>query len=226
MSRLDNAELVRLRQLASLFLHYKTINGAGGLVLDASMRTHIAAQACLLILNLGLEYYDGWSEIIVYPDTFVINAEERDEIGLIHEARSHLGGQAWSRGPVLLSWQDARPDAHPHGPGSNVILHEFAHKLDMLDGAANGIPPLHSNMRRAAWTVAFSKAYDELYQQVERQHHTAIDPYAAESPAEFFAVITEVFFERPGALGRLYPDIFEQLCLYYRQNPLRTTGPV
>jgi Mlc titration factor MtfA (ptsG expression regulator) len=210
----------RLRRLASLFLHEKTITGAGGLSVDSSMRVYIAAQACLLILNLDLDYFRGWSEVIVYPDTFVISREEYDSSGVVHETRRALAGEAWRRGPVILSWSDARAGASPHGPASNVILHEFAHKLDMLNGAANGMPPLHYGMVREEWTAALSQAYESLYHQVERNHHTAIDPYAAESPAEFFAVLTEVFFQQPDRLNHLYPDVYRQLRLYYRQDPL------
>tara|TARA_R110002073_G_scaffold294100_2_gene459814 strand:+ start:729 stop:1511 length:783 start_codon:yes stop_codon:yes gene_type:complete len=220
LARLDRKEQHRLRKLTSLFLHEKTIAGAGGLSVDASMRVYIAAQACLLILNLDIDDFDGWIEVIVYPDTFVVTREERDTAGVIHETRRTLGGEAWSRGPVILSWADAKP-AHPHGSASNVILHEFAHKLDMLNGAANGMPPLHANMRRENWTASLSQAYDNLYHQIEHHHHTVIDSYAAESPAEFFAVVTEVFFEQPARLHHLYPDVYQQLTLYYRQDPLQ-----
>ena len=217
---LDHEEQHRLRRLASLFLHEKTITGAGGLSVDSSMRVYIAAQACLLILNLDLDYFHGWSEIIVYPDTFVVSREEYDSSGVVHETRRALAGEAWRRGPVILSWSDARAGASPHGPASNVILHELAHKLDMLNGAANGMPPLHHGMVREEWTTALSQAYESLYHQVERHHHTAIDPYAAGSPAEFFAVLTEVFFQQPGRLNHLYPDVYQQLRLFYRQDPL------
>lgn len=221
LSCLDHQEQHRLRKLSSLFLHDKTISGVGGFDIDDKKRIYIAAQACLLILNLKLEYFHGWHEIIVYPDTFVIKREEYDDSGVVHETRRTLAGEAWGRGPVILSWSDARPNSHSHGPASNVILHEFAHKLDMLNGTANGMPPLHKNMVRKQWTKSLSHAYDKLYHQIERHHHTSIDPYAATNPAEFFAVLTEVFFEKPALLHKLYNDVYHQLCLYYRQDPLR-----
>ncbi|MEJ2554168.1 MAG: zinc-dependent peptidase, partial [Gammaproteobacteria bacterium] len=140
--------------------------------------------------------------------------------GVVHRTRRALGGESWGQGPVILSWRDAQPDAHPHGHGSNVILHEFAHKLDMLNGAANGMPPLHGDMSRSAWTAALSSAYDDLYHQLLRYHHTAIDPYAAESPAEFFAVLTETFFELPQRLQETYPAVYEVFRQFYRQDPL------
>ena len=220
LARLNHQEQHRLRKLASLFLHEKTIAGANGLSVDASMRVYIAAQACLLILNLNLDDFGGWSEVIVYPDNLVVTREERDTAGVVHTTRRALGGEAWSRGPVILSWADAKPGANPHASTSNVILHEFAHKLDMLNGAANGMPPLHANMRRENWKASLSQAYDRLHHQVEFHHHTAINPYAAESPAEFFAVLTEIFFEQPARLHHLHPDVYEQLQLFYRQDPL------
>jgi len=219
LSRLSQQEQHRLRKLASLFLHEKSITGASGLNVDSTMRVYIAAQACLLILNLDLDYYQDWSEVIVYPDTFVIQREEYDDNGIVHETRKTLAGEAWGRGPVILSWANAKPGIRPHGSASNVILHEFAHKLDMLNGAANGMPPLHSNMVREHWTEILSQAYEKLYQQLEQNHRTAIDPYAAENPAEFFAVLTEVFFEQSTLLFSLYPDVYEQLSLFYRQDP-------
>jgi Mlc titration factor MtfA (ptsG expression regulator) len=219
LSHLSRGERLRLRELASLFLHEKTFVGAGGLQVDEAMRVLIAAQACLLILNLDLDYYRGWHEVILYPDTFVVDSEEEDAAGVVHRSRRALDGESWGRGPLILSWADAQPGAYPHGPGSNVVLHEFAHKLDLLTGTANGMPPLHRAMVREDWTRALSQAYAVLAHEVARHAHTAIDPYAAENPAEFFAVLTEVFFESPQRLYDLYPAVYRQLSLFYRQDP-------
>ncbi len=216
---LDRREQHRLRKLASRFLHEKTITGAGGLTVDLPMRVYIAAQACLLILNLDLDYFEGWREIIVYPGTFIVTHEEQDSAGITHHTRRTLGGEAWSHGPVVLSWAEVQPQAQPQDSDANVILHEFAHKLDMLNGAANGMPPLHAGMVRGHWTAALSQAYEDLSQQVEHSHPTAIDPYAAENPAEFFAVVTEVFFTQPARLQHFYPEVYEQLSIFYRQDP-------
>jgi Mlc titration factor MtfA (ptsG expression regulator) len=122
---------------------------------------------------------------------------------------------------VILSWSDARPQHHVNRSASNVILHEFAHKLDMLNGVANGMPPLHRNMVREKWTASLSQAYLELDQQLKDHDHTVIDPYAAVNPAEFFAVFTEAFFEQPVILHRQYRQVYEQLRLYYRQDPVQ-----
>lgn len=218
---LPAGDLHRLRALASEFLRMKTISGAGGLVVNEEICVLIAAQACLLILALDMSYYDGWHEIIVYPDTFVVRRDEIDAAGLVHEARHVLGGEAWSLGPVILSWSDARPDVHSHGAGSNVILHEFAHKLDMLNGAANGMPPLHPTMRQETWTRVFQHAYDDLSRRWEHHHASCIDPYALENPAEFFAVTSETFFENPQCLVQAYPELYDQLRQFYRQDPMQ-----
>ena len=220
LAHIERRDLYRLRKLASLFLHEKTISGAQGLVVDDLMRVQIAAQACLLIMNLDLEYFRGWVEVIVYPDTFLVDREEYDDSGVVHRDHRALAGESWHRGPVILSWSDARPGADPHGPEHNVILHEFAHKLDMLNGNANGMPALHRGMNRTEWTEAFTRAYEHLCHQVDRHHHTPIDPYATENPAEFFAVTTEVFFQEPARLHGAYPGVYRQLSLYFRQDPL------
>ena len=218
---LDEHELHQLRELASLFLIRKTINGAGGLDVDDYMRAVIAAHACVLILNLDIDYYDGWVEVIVYPDAFVVNREVHDEMGVVHQKRSVLGGEAWSRGPLILSWKDARPGKHLHGAGSNVILHEFAHKLDMLDGSADGTPPLHPDMDLRTWIDSFTDTYMQLRKQIASNHYTEIDPYAAENPAEFFAVVSEEFFVVPDQLHQYHTGIYQQLQLFYRQDPLQ-----
>ncbi len=223
---LDRARRVRLRVLAGLFLAEKTIAGAGGLTVDEHMGTVIAAQACLPVLELGLEAYRGWRTVIVYPDTFLVDRQEYDEAGVLHESRQELAGESWEQGPVILSWGDiawAGPDGDLDGA---IILHEFAHKLDMLSGGPNGMPPLHRDMDPAAWTEAFSAAYAALCDAVDAGQETAIDPYAAESPGEFFAVLSEEFFEAPGRLRAAFPDVYRQLSGFYRQDPAEATERV
>jgi len=221
---LGTAQRVRLRMLAGEFLEQKTIAGAGGLAVDAPMAIAIAAQACLPILELGLEAYRGWQTVIVYPDTFLVDRQQVDEAGVLHESRQELAGESWEQGPVVLSWGDiARA-----GPGGDldgaIILHEFAHKLDMLSRGPNGMPPLHRGMQPSAWTEAFSAAYATLCAAVDAGGETAIDPYAAESPGEFFAVLTEEFFEAPECLAATFPAVYGQLSLFYRQDPASASG--
>jgi len=217
---LTPAERHHLRELASLFLHIKSFSGAQDLIVTDEMRTLIAAQACLLILKLDLSYFDDWYEIILYPEPFVVRREVVDGVGLVHSDQQVLGGEAWTRGPVVLSWADACPGARPHGACSNVVLHEFAHKLDMLNGAANGMPPLHATMHRQTWTQVFEQAYTELQGALDSHHHTGIDPYAATNPAEFFAVISECFFTCPRHVMHFSSALYDQLRQFYRQDPL------
>jgi Mlc titration factor MtfA (ptsG expression regulator) len=213
-----DAELEALRELAILFLHRKVFEVVGDFVLTEKMTLVIALQACIPILKLDLHAYAGWVSIIVYPAGFAPERVITDEVGVQHRVRSHLAGEAWQRGPVVLAWDETETAGIIDG--HNLVIHEFAHKLDMQSGAANGFPPLHANMKSADWHVAFMAGFEDFQQKCNRGAATEIDCYAATSPAEFFAVFSEVFFERPRIIERQYPAIYAQLCLYYRQNPL------
>ncbi len=214
---LSEDELARLRELVTLFLHEKQMVAAGGFSLDDEARIRIAAQACLPILNLGLDHYAGWVSVIVYPGEFVPEHEFMDEAGVVHVVHDATMGESWERGPVVLSGADAvRCGEHD---GTNVVIHEFAHKLDMLNGTMNGFPPLHRGMSSERWAQAFTPAFADLRARTERNTGTALDPYGAESPAEFFAVTSEAFFETPQVLQREYPDVYRQLSDFYRQDP-------
>ena len=203
-----------LKDLALLFLAEKQLTAVHGLVLSDAMRVSIAAQACLPILELGLDWYSGWTGVVVYPGDFRVRRTEVDEHGVVHEWDDDLAGEAMPGGPMVLSW-----DATAHDPTINVVIHEFAHKLDMLDGVADGKPPLHAGMDARAWHKAFREAYDGFCDAVERGRDTWLDPYAAEHPSEFFAVVSEAFFEDPRETRRRYPDVYDQLRLFYRQDP-------
>jgi len=211
-------ELMRLREAASLFIHDKTFSAAGGADVDDTMQLAIALQACLLTLNLTEDSYRGWNEIILYPDEFLRQREEMDEAGVVHHSRDILAGESWHGGPLVLSLADVTSSGQ--ADGVNVVLHEFAHKLDMLNGDANGFPPLHRGMDAARWANDFTAAYEDLCARVDAGVDTAIDPYATTDPAEYFAVLTEVFFETPHILHTEYPAIYRQLQQFYRQHPL------
>ncbi|MDV6343806.1 zinc-dependent peptidase [Nitrosomonas sp. Is37] len=211
------SETIQLRQWATIFLHDKKINGAQGLIVTEEMRVMIAAQACILILNLDLDYYRDWLEIIVYPGKFILDYEYTDEIGIVHAAHMAASGESWLAGPIILSWEDVTDINNKQG--HNVVIHEFAHKLDMLNGAANGFPPLHSNMDPHVWTAVFSKAFETFREQVDNEEELIIDPYAAISPAEFFAVLSEAFFVKPCEIKQYFPQVYQQLSAFYRQNP-------
>ena len=219
---LDGEERERLRARATVFLAEKTVQGVQGLELDEQQRWLIAALATLPILNLDDDWYGDFYEVIVYPDEFIPRHEVEDEHGLVHERHLPLSGESWPRGPVILSWADVEASLDLNG--YNVVLHEFAHKLDMHNGDANGMPPLHRDMVPAAWTGAFTEAYNQLNDDLDAGRDTLIDPYAGEDPAEFFAVLSEAFFELPGEVRDGFPAVYEQLCAFYRQDPLHR-GP-
>jgi MtfA peptidase len=207
----------RLKELVILFLHEKQFSAAAGLQLSTGMQLWVAIQACILVLNLGLEYFRGWSGIILYPEQFVPRHQHVDELGVVHEGDEPYMGEAWLGGPVVLSWADVQETDYPDGV--NVVIHEFAHKLDMLNGDANGFPPLHAGMNRAVWSEAFGSAYDHFCRRVDAHEDTQIDPYASESPGEFFAVLSEAFFEIPDVVQEEYPLVYQQLLAFYRQDP-------
>lgn len=212
----DEAE--RLSVLAERFLRDKVIEPVQGLELTAPMRLVIALQACLPVLELGLDWYQGWYALILYPAEFVPGHEVMGEDGVVGIEVEAKSGEAWERGPVILSWADV--EAGLERDGYNVVVHELAHKLDLRDGSANGCPPLHREMSAAAWKDAFSRAYTDLCQRTDVGEDTPLDPYASESPAEFFAVASEAFFELPAMLVHQYPDVYAQLRAFYRQDPL------
>jgi len=246
IGHLDSAARSRLRELAARFLATKPITAAGGLELTDPMRLDIALQACVPVLELGIDSYASWVEVIVYPDEFIVERELTDEDGVVHLVREPLSGESWADGPVILSWADVQgSDAQA---GYNVVLHEFAHKLDMLDGAADGVPPLHAGMRREDWHAAFSEAFDDLAQRMDRLERRRgrrrgtgpdlsgvppaddwttlpLDPYALKDAGEFFACASESFFEAPQRLMQAYPLVYRQLVLFYRQDPLVQPAP-
>ncbi|MEO8748313.1 MAG: M90 family metallopeptidase [Rhodanobacter sp.] len=216
--RLGASDQATLRVLATLFLDRKSLEPTKGLQLDDGDRVLLATHASVPILKLGLDWYDGWHSVIVYPAAFIPRRQQIDSAGVVHQTNSVLTGEAWGRGPVILSWADVLNIGHQ--PGHNVVIHEMAHKLDMLNGAANGFPPLHRRMDRRVWSKVFSTAWDRLQDQHRTGIELPINPYALESPAEFFAVASEQFFEAPAALRQHLPDVYRQLEQFYRQHPL------
>lgn len=220
LERLDDTDLVRLRDLMILFLHEKSLETVGDWRLDDDSRLRIAAYACLPILNLGLDYYGDWVSVVIYPSGFRVRHEYLDNAGVMHYLDEVLAGESWQRGPLILSLQDVNDAGDLDG--FNVVIHECVHKLDMLTGEANGFPPLHRGMRIEAWSRAFTAAYKDLCRRANAGLETALDPYAAESPAEFFAITSEAFFEIPGKLRAIYPEVYRQLAAFYRQDPERS----
>ena len=222
---LDADEDRWLREASVLFLDDKHLTTLPGVELDDEQRLFLAAQAQLPLLHLGdLDWYQGFHELILYPDDFVSPQRYRDGSGIEHTWDGEHSGEAWQQGPVILAW----PGVQSGGgwEAYNLVIHELAHKLDMLNGDANGLPPLHQDMHVNDWATAMQEAFDDLNRQLdaaqdrEIEAETIIDPYAAEHPAEFFAVTSEYFFSAPDLLHQAYPAVYRQLSLFYRQDPL------
>lgn len=205
-----------LKILVEAFLAEKEFSAAGGLQLSDEICVSIATQGCLPILKLGLSAYRDWVGIVVYPNEFVVARQIEDENGVIHEYDDVISGEAWEGGPLIISWHDVQLA----GDGYNVVIHEFAHKLDMLNGEADGMPALHSGLSEEEWIATCASAYDDFCRRVDDDEETLIDPYASDDPAEFFAVLSESFFELPEVVDREYPALYALLKRYYRQDPL------
>lgn len=218
---LSAAELALLQEQAVWFLHTQSLTPIDTEALTDAQRLAVAVQAALPVLNLGFDCFADWREVVIYPGRFRGRHAVSEPIGggLIQERVTEgvYAGMARSDGPMLLSMADVK--GSPRLDGLNVVIHEIAHKLDMRSGAANGCPPLHRGMSRARWRRAFSNAYADLQWQAQQGHVGPIDAYAAESPAECFAVLSECFFELPHVLKRIYPAVYTELCVFYRQNP-------
>lgn len=203
----------------NVFLDEKRWLGCGGLELTEEMRVTIAGHACILLLNRETGYFPGFSSIYVYPDTYLVDDVEYDGEIEIH-GRDARAGESWPGGPVILSWRDVRDTIEGRADGQNVVLHEFAHKLDEANGEANGLPPLHQGMSVAEWSSVWSAAYDAFNGWVDADAaDLPFDDYAATHPAEFFSVATEAFFLEPERLAAMLPDVYRQLVLFYRQDP-------
>lgn len=218
LANLSEAERARLRELCVLFLDAKGIVGARGHVVTPLQRVLIAQQACVLVLNLDLALYDGFENIVVYPGEFVPGWEWEDEAGVVHRHDEPLAGEAMPNGPVVLSWPDVEAATDWHASGMNLVVHEFAHKIDMASGDANGCPPLPPDIDPVQWQSVLSAAYEHFAARVDRGEQTDIDPYAAESPGEFFAVLSEVFFADPALLTDEYPNVYRLMSQFYRQD--------
>jgi Mlc titration factor MtfA (ptsG expression regulator) len=219
LARRDAADVAELRRLSSLFLDTKEFSGAHGLQVGDDMAVAIAAQACLPVLRLGLRPYDGFVGIVVQPDEVQVRREVVDDDGIVHEYDDVLAGEAMERGPVMLSWRDVHDAGESAEWGYNVVVHEFAHVLDMGDGLADGIPPLPSAADRARWQQLLQREYESFCARVDADEDTVLDPYGAESPEEFFAVASEAFFVAPRDMRDEHPALYELLRGYYRQDP-------
>jgi len=223
---LTGSQQQRLRRRLQIFVAEKNWEGCNGLKLTEEMRVIIATMACLLVAGFEEEeYYDHVLSILIYPDSYVARNTQVLGTGTVIEGQQARIGEAWYRGPVILSWNDISETARNETFGRNVVLHEFAHQLDMLNGrAADGIPMLASEMHLKQWKAIMQAAYDQLVAACRDGQRTLIDCYGATSPAEFFAVTTELFFEAPTPLRHWHPDVYHQLSRFYGLDPANWGG--
>lgn len=211
---------LQLKQHIQVFVAEKSFVGCGGLEVTDEMRVTIAAQACLLLFNRRSGYFPALREILIYPSAFAVRRLSMDTAGVVHEGCAVHLGESSSRGHVVLSWDDVVRGAADAFDGHNVVIHEFAHQLDQENGSANGAPPMAGRRRIERWTKVFLGAYARLHRQLQGEAEPALNSYGASSPAEFFAVASEAFFERPQQLANAFPELFGELSRYYRVNPL------
>jgi hypothetical protein len=219
IAALPRAADARLRAMATLFLAQKEFSTAQGLLLTDEMAVAIAAQACLPVLEIGLDAYRGFVGIVVHPDEVVAQRRHVDEHGVVHEYDEVLVGEAMDGGPVMLSWHDVAQAGATAERGYNVVIHEFVHVLDMADGNADGVPPLGDPRARAHWIQVLEAGYQRLCRQVDMGQEPFLDPYGAEAIEEFFPVAAEAFFVAPAALKLEQPALYELFADYFRQDP-------
>lgn len=216
---LSEAEQRRLRELVQLFIENKHFVGCAGQEIDDEIRVTIASQACLLVLKKSVEPYSSLRSVLVYPSTFIAERDEPDEIGLVSNTRRHLLGESWEQGKVILAWDNVQHGVSDPEDGENVVFHEFAHQLDSESGITNGAPVLLESGAYEDWSEVLRREYELLCHKAETAEASLLDHYGAIDPAEFFAVITETFFERPTELVEEHPDLYAQLKAFYGLDP-------
>jgi len=219
LARRNADDLAQLRRLTSLFLDEKEFSGAGGLEVTDAMAVRIATQACLPVLHLGLAPYRSFVGIVVHPDEVVAQREVVDDDGIVHEYDEVLSGEAMGGGPLMLSWTDVRDAGESADWAYNVVIHEFAHVLDMADGEADGVPPLPSVQARQRWLATLEREFERFCAWVDDGRDTVLDPYGAEGIDEFFAVAVEAFFVASEAMRHEHPGLYQLLAGYFKQDP-------
>jgi hypothetical protein len=211
---------LQVKKHVQVLVAEKPFIGCAGLEVTDEMRVLIAAQAALLLLNRQADYFGNLRQVLVYPGAFVVDREHSDGSGLTHATRRALSGESWQQGQLLLSWDDVLAGAADPDDGHNVVIHEFAHQLDQERGRANGAPWLGRREAYGHWARVLSAEFDGLRQRLARGEQGLIDPYAATDPAEFFAVVSEHFFEQPTALAAAHPALYAEFARLYRCDPL------
>jgi Mlc titration factor MtfA (ptsG expression regulator) len=219
------AEKSRLHDDLRVFIAEKDWEGCGGLRMTDEIKVTIAAQACLLVLGMEHNYFDRAQSILVYPHGYRVPTHASAGTGTILEMESAHLGEAHYRGPVILSWAEVLEDGQHPGGGKNLVFHEFAHQLDMLDGLVDGTPPLQSREQYQRWQRVMTREYQRLIAASAQGRATLLDKYGTTNEGEFFAVATECFFDLPAEMARRHPELYDLLREYYRQDPAaRCTG--
>ena len=219
LTQLPGPDANSLRNLSTLFLSDKEFSGANGCVVTDAMAVAIAAQACLPVLQLGLDHYAGVKGIVVHDGPVLARRVVEDDMGIVHAYREELAGEWMEGGPIMLSWGDVQQAGQPGFEAYNVVIHEFAHVLDLRNGLADGVPALASRAEHSAWRAVLQTEWQTHCSRVEHDLPTLLDPYATEGIDEFFAVSSEAFFMAPAALANEHAPLFALLSSYYRQDP-------
>jgi len=216
---------LQLRLLIKQFLHQKHFSGAAGLEITDEIRVTIAAQACMLQLNRGADLYPKLKYILVYPSAFVVSRAQGDDSGVVSHQERGLLGESWQNGKVILAWDNVLHGARNFLDGRNVVLHEFAHQLDSESGMADGAPLLAGKSSYRSWAAALSHEFEVLQKDYRVGRRSLLDHYGATNPAEFFAVATETFFEKPRQMAKHHAELFDVLVRYYRIDPRDWLNP-
>lgn len=221
---LSSEDQRELEDHIKVFLAEKEFEGCAGLIVTDQIRVTIAAQACVLLLHRDTDYYPDLRTILIYPSTYVAPAKTPIGNGLILEGAELRAGESWHRGSLVLSWRDVQAGSLQPCDGRNVVFHEFAHQLDSESGAVEGAPALEGRSAYAAWARVLGREFQSLMDDLRQRRPTLLGAYAAKNPAEFFAVVTEVFFERPTELRSRHPELYEQFKSFYKQDPAEWMG--
>lgn len=216
---LPPADRAELEGHIQVFLAEKHFEGCNGLEMTDEIRVTIAAQACILLLHRQTDYFSKLVSILVYPSAYVASGERALGGGVVSDETDVRLGESWVSGVVIVAWDDVQAGAHDIRDGENVVLHEFAHQLDQETGRADGTPILTRHSSYLAWARVLGHDFDQLVQDAEQHHRTLIDEYGATNPAEFFAVVTETFFEKPVQLRSTHPELYDELKQFYKQDP-------
>jgi Mlc titration factor MtfA (ptsG expression regulator) len=225
VARLPPEDRQALEGHVQIFVAEKNFEGCGGLQLTDEVRVTIAAQACILLLHRETDDYPQLVSILVYPTTYLVTGGRRTPEGLIAEGPQARLGESWARDVVVLAWDSVLSGAADIHDGHNVVLHEFSHQLDQENVGSTGVPVLPRRSMYVAWARVLGHDFDQLVREVGHHHRTLIDRYGATNPAEFFAVVTETFFEKPRPLRSKHPDLYLQLKEFYRQDPAALDHP-